>query len=55
MARGERAPAGVAWWVMHAIRLHAFGPAENLRYEVVQDPRPGPGQARIAVAAAGCT
>ncbi len=38
---------------MHAIRLHAFGPAENLRYERVDDPRPGPGQARIAVAAAG--
>ena len=38
---------------MHAIRLHAFGPAENLRYEQVGDPQPGPGQARIAVAAAG--
>jgi NADPH:quinone reductase len=38
---------------MHAIRLHAFGPAANLRYEEVEDPRPGPGQARIAVAAAG--
>ncbi|MFD0363233.1 zinc-binding dehydrogenase [Nocardia sp. GCM10030253] len=38
---------------MHAIRLHAFGPAENLRYENVPDPEPGPGQVRIAVAAAG--
>ncbi|MBF6176344.1 zinc-binding dehydrogenase [Nocardia blacklockiae] len=38
---------------MHAIRLHAFGPAENLRYEIVDDPEPGPGQVRIAVAAAG--
>ncbi|MFE6333304.1 zinc-binding dehydrogenase [Streptomyces sp. NPDC057798] len=38
---------------MHAIRLHAFGPAENLTYEQVEDPRPGPGQVRIAVAAAG--
>ncbi|WP_159837531.1 zinc-binding dehydrogenase [Nocardia sp. CY41] len=38
---------------MHAIRLHAFGPAENLRYETVPDPVPGPGQVRIAVAAAG--
>ena len=38
---------------MHAIRLHAFGPPESLRYEHVEDPRPGPGQARIAVAAAG--
>ncbi|ULR51568.1 zinc-binding dehydrogenase [Streptomyces deccanensis] len=38
---------------MHAIRLHAFGPAENLTYEKVADPEPGPGQVRIAVAAAG--
>lgn len=38
---------------MRAIRLHAFGPAENLRYEEVDDPVPGPGQVRIAVAAAG--
>ncbi|MDT9701772.1 zinc-binding dehydrogenase [Streptomyces sp. P17] len=38
---------------MHAIRLHAFGPAENLTYEQVEDPRPGPGQVRITVAAAG--
>ncbi len=38
---------------MKAIRLHAFGPAENLRYEVVDDPEPGPGQVRTAVAAAG--
>jgi NADPH2:quinone reductase len=38
---------------MHAIRLHAFGPAENLTHEQVDDPIPGPGQVRIAVAAAG--
>ena len=38
---------------MNAIRLHEFGPAENLRYEAVPDPEPGPGQARIAVGAAG--
>jgi NADPH2:quinone reductase len=38
---------------MHAIRLHAFGPPENLRYEVVADPRPGAGQVRVAVEAAG--
>ncbi|MFG1795167.1 zinc-binding dehydrogenase [Nocardia sp. NPDC049149] len=38
---------------MHAIRLHAFGPAENLRYETVPDPAPKPGQVRITVAAAG--
>jgi NADPH2:quinone reductase len=38
---------------MHAIRLHAFGPAENLTYEETEDPVPGPGQVRIAVWAAG--
>jgi NADPH2:quinone reductase len=38
---------------MHAIRLHAFGPAENLRYEEVEAPEPGPGQVRIAVQASG--
>ncbi|WP_433590516.1 zinc-binding dehydrogenase [Nocardia sp. CA-145437] len=38
---------------MHAIRLHEFGPAENLRYETVADPEPEAGQVRIAVRAAG--
>lgn len=38
---------------MRAIRLHAFGPAENLRYEEVEDPRPAAGQVRVAVRAAG--
>lgn len=38
---------------MRAIRLHAFGPAENLVLEEVEDPRPGPGQVRVAVRAAG--
>ncbi|MEU1620694.1 zinc-binding dehydrogenase [Streptomyces sp. NPDC005722] len=38
---------------MHAIRLHAFGPAGNLSYERTGDPEPGPGQVRVAVAAAG--
>lgn len=38
---------------MHAIVLHAFGPAENLRYEEVDDPKPGRGQVRIVVAASG--
>ncbi|MFJ9180896.1 zinc-binding dehydrogenase [Streptomyces sp. NPDC102360] len=38
---------------MHAVRLHAFGPAENLTYEKTEDPEPGPGQVRIAVEAAG--
>ena len=38
---------------MHAVRLHEFGPAENLSYEEVPDPVPGAGQVRIAVEAAG--
>ncbi|MFG2992765.1 zinc-binding dehydrogenase [Streptomyces sp. NPDC048257] len=38
---------------MRAIRLHAFGPAENLSYERTDIPVPAPGQVRIAVAAAG--
>ncbi|MFF9067883.1 zinc-binding dehydrogenase [Streptomyces sp. NPDC014891] len=38
---------------MHAVRLHAFGPAENLQYEETPDPAPGPGQVRVRVAAAG--
>ncbi|MGG2465861.1 zinc-binding dehydrogenase [Streptomyces sp. RGM 3693] len=38
---------------MRAIRLHTFGPAENLVHETVDDPTPGPGEVRIAVAAAG--
>lgn len=38
---------------MFAIRLHEFGPAENLRYEEVPDPVPGEGQVRIQVEAAG--
>lgn len=38
---------------MHAIRLHAFGPPENLRYESLADPEPGPGEVRVAVGGAG--
>ncbi|MBO8192426.1 zinc-binding dehydrogenase [Streptomyces oryzae] len=38
---------------MHAVVLHTFGPAENLRYETLPDPEPGPGQVRISVRAAG--
>ncbi|MCX4542881.1 zinc-binding dehydrogenase [Streptomyces sp. NBC_01565] len=38
---------------MNAIRLHAFGPAENLTYERTPVPHPAAGQVRIAVAAAG--
>jgi NADPH2:quinone reductase len=38
---------------MRAIRLHDLGPPENLRDQEVDDPEPGSGQFRIAVAAAG--
>jgi NADPH:quinone reductase len=38
---------------MHAIRLHEFGPAENLRFERVPDPVPAAGQVRILVEASG--
>jgi len=38
---------------MHAIRLHEFGPPENLRFEQVDDPVPAAGQVVIAVRAAG--
>ncbi|GHE66770.1 oxidoreductase [Streptomyces longispororuber] len=38
---------------MHAVVLREFGPAHNLRQEVLPDPEPGPGQVRIAVRAAG--
>lgn len=38
---------------MHAIRHHAFGPADVLQLEELPDPAPGPGQVRIAVEAAG--
>ena len=39
--------------LVRAIRQHRFGPAEALALEDVPDPAPGPGQARIAVEAAG--
>lgn len=38
---------------MKAIRLHAFGPAENLLFEEVPDPVPGEGMVLIQVEAAG--
>lgn len=38
---------------MHAILLHSYGSAGNLRLETVPDPAPGPGQVRLAVRAAG--
>ncbi|TNM47170.1 zinc-binding dehydrogenase [Nocardioides albidus] len=38
---------------MHAIRHHAFGPADLLRLEQLPDLEPGPGQLRIAVEVAG--
>jgi NADPH2:quinone reductase len=38
---------------VHAIRQHAFGGPEELRYEQLDDPVPAPGQVRIVMAAAG--
>ena len=38
---------------MKAIRLHAFGPAENLLYEEVPDPVPTDGMVLVEVEAAG--
>ena len=38
---------------MQAIRQHEFGPADVLRLEDLPDLRPGPGEVRIAVDAAG--
>lgn len=38
---------------MHAVRLHEFGPPENLRDERVPAPHTGPGQVRIKVTVAG--
>ncbi|MFC7495417.1 MULTISPECIES: zinc-binding dehydrogenase [unclassified Nocardioides] len=38
---------------MHAIRLHQFGPPDNLVLEELPDLTPAPGQVRIAVAASG--
>jgi NADPH2:quinone reductase len=38
---------------MRAIRLHAFGPPENLVLDEVDDLDPAPGEVRIAVAASG--
>ncbi|GAB3758577.1 zinc-binding dehydrogenase [Microlunatus parietis] len=38
---------------MRAIRLHAFGPPENLVLDDLPDLEPGPGEVRIAVEASG--
>ena len=38
---------------MNAIRLHQFGPPENLRYEQIDPPEPGDGEVAVRVAAAG--
>ncbi len=38
---------------MHAIRLHAFGPPDNLVLDELPDLSPGPGEVRIAVGASG--
>jgi NADPH:quinone reductase len=38
---------------MKAIRVHEYGGPEVLNYEDVPDPEPGPGQARVRLAASG--
>jgi NADPH:quinone reductase len=38
---------------MRAIRVHEYGGPEVLSYEDVTDPEPGPGQARVRLAASG--
>jgi NADPH2:quinone reductase len=39
--------------VVKAVRLHAFGPPENLVLEEVPDLQPGSGRVRIGVEASG--
>jgi acryloyl-coenzyme A reductase len=38
---------------MKAVQLHEFGPAENLRWEEVAEPRPGPYEVLLQVGACG--
>jgi NADPH2:quinone reductase len=38
---------------MHAVMLREFGPAENLTYEEVPDPKPGAGEVRVAAEVSG--
>jgi NADPH2:quinone reductase len=38
---------------MKAVRVHETGPAEVLRYEAVDDPKPATGEALVKIAAAG--
>src|SRR5215211_7243084 len=38
---------------MKAIRIHAFGGPEVLKFEDVPDPQPGPGQLVVRIRAAG--
>jgi NADPH2:quinone reductase len=38
---------------MHAIRIHAFGGPEVLRFEELPTPEPGPGEALVRIEAAG--
>ena len=38
---------------MKAIRVHEYGGTEVLSYEDVPNPEPGPGQARVRLAASG--
>jgi NADPH2:quinone reductase len=50
---GAGAEVDIQGEVMRAIRLHEFGPAENLVFEEVPDPVPAAGQVLIVVEAAG--
>jgi NADPH2:quinone reductase len=38
---------------LKAVRVHEFGGPENLRYEDLEMPEPGPGEARVKLAASG--
>src|SRR5215216_2993007 len=49
--RSTCGPAKVKGPKMKAVRFHAFGDADVLRYEDVEQPEPGAGELRIRVAA----
>ena len=49
----RRQMTGIAGNDMKAIRVHAFGSADSLQLEEVDDPAPGPGEALVRIHAAG--
>ena len=49
----RRQMTGIAGNDMKAIRVHAFGSADALQLEEVDDPAPGPGEALVRIHAAG--